>query len=506
MMRLPSLWVGSLLFLPTLLFAQTTPGSPLDSALRATANPVAAAEPPAAKAEAPAASGPPLTKEVQGRTLKLVNRVVRFDGKTIALASHQQPMPDGIEAGMSVDEQGRPGQCYLLRMQGDRVLQALEIHGFSGFAVVDLAGDGGRQFILDYLGNPAAKGPFRVLMAVSAPLWVTLEYSDGSLRSRYHGGGLGSGGDGVYQLNAAGELEKAFEFNTRQVGGTSLGTYHYVWADLYGDGRPVACDVMVWANRRFDVKHTTSQELTRYWHRGAAPGTWVNETVCLPVETKAKSPDREALKGLMAPATFKPTPLMLLRDRIRRVLPAGWSASINNAAEIRVTSDVPREYVDKKYLETRSRQEIATAYGYLQKNRISLSVFMRPALSLPEMSAAKAKAAAAQADCERFQAQNDPAVLRGEPPRTPERQALLDRYIELQEIAIGCSWVEPDIVTPEWFFNVSSMSKETAFFNEADAAEFARLEKAVKEVLTGNAPKAESRPDEPAHRAPQAQP
>jgi hypothetical protein len=284
------------------LFAQATPISPLDSALRATANPGAAAEPPAAKAEAPAASGPPLTKEVQGRTLRLVNRVVRFDGKTIALAMHQAPLPDGIEAGMSVDEQGKTAQCYLLRMQGDRVLQALEVKGFSGFTVVDLAGDGGRQFILDRLENPAAKGPLRFPKAVSVPLRAALEYSDGSLHAVCPGRG---GRGGVYQLNAAGELEKIFEFNTRQVGGSSLGTHHFVWADLYGDGRPVACEVMVWGDEQFAGKHTTSQELIRYWHRDAAKGTWVNETVCLPMETKAKAPDLDALKGLMAPATFK---------------------------------------------------------------------------------------------------------------------------------------------------------------------------------------------------------
>jgi hypothetical protein len=391
-------------------------------------------------------------------------------------------------------------------MQGDRVLQALEVQGFDGFTVFDMAGDGGRLYILARLENPATKGPLRFPKAVSGPLSASIEYSDGSLHA--HSRSRAGIDTGVYQLNAAGELEKAFDLHTRVSANSSLGTHHFVWADLYGDGRPVACEILIWGDVPFAGKHTTSQDLTRYWHRDAATGAWVNETVCLPVETKAKSPDFDALKGSMAPATFKPTPLMLLRDRIRRVLPAGWSASIESYAEIRITSNEPRVYARKKDLETKSREEIMTTHGYLQKNRIILSVAMRPALSPQQVAEARVKAAAARAERERVRARIDPAVLGGAPPRTPEQQALLNRLNHLD--VTGCSWLEPDIITPEWFFNVwnSSMSKEATFFNEADAAEFARLEKAVKEVLTGygNVPKAKSHLDEPAHPPSQSQP
>ena len=224
---------------------------------------------------------------MDGRTLKLRNRILKFKGKTIFVASHYGPLPAGVEIGFDVDSVGRPHNAFLLSLNRGEVADAIEMW-LNGLAVADLDGDGRDELISGL--SPLDSVDTRHLKLKAVSFSIRLDYGP------YFGivAGRSPGGSTAYRVSPTGQFEKLFEVS---YGVSSLGSHTPQWADLYGDGQPIACEILTWgADDRVTHKHPTKAELVAYWWFDRPARRWVKREVSIPI------PDGKGLTGLLAAA------------------------------------------------------------------------------------------------------------------------------------------------------------------------------------------------------------
>ena len=317
-------------------------------------------------ATAPATTVSPATHSAASRTIK--NAPVQFNGTTYYLTEHDPGLPADLMPALTVDSEGNISQPILLWARQRKIAQAIEIRSTcSGLILMDLDRDGKDEVILVRDRYRFAElFPRAKVFSISD----AVEYGKHSFQVR------ATGGNGeVLRVTSTGELESIVDSSFNLGGHSSYGYHRCTFADLYGDGRPIPCRVVEWvAEPPYPVTHASKAELESYWHPDKPGGKWVDEPIHLAIPD---GPDVDAaLRGILNPATFKPTAIMIERDRIRAILPAGWVANITDAEELSFHAGTPVSYCRAADLAEHGRDYVAR--NSLQTNIVEICVHLYP--------------------------------------------------------------------------------------------------------------------------------
>lgn len=316
----------------------------------------------------------PASQPASAPTIK--NATVEFNGATYYLVEHDPALPAHLIPALVRDTKGHL-KSYLLRASKKKVEQAIEtISSYDGIVLTDLDGDGQDEIIL-----PCERRRFAEVFprAKVFSVYPGIEYNmvDAAPGMHHVRSTFTSGVGDVLRTTSSGDLESIVGPTFSLSGVSTYGRYTCTFADLFGDGRPIPCETVTWTTGgRFAIAHPTKAELESYRWPDKPGGKWADEPIHLAIPD---GPDLHAsLKGILNPATFKPTAIMLQRDRIRAILPNGWTASITSADELSIQPAGPVSYCRATDLQERGRDFVAAKFSSPQSNVVSLFVRVLP--------------------------------------------------------------------------------------------------------------------------------